>query len=124
MTPRLLAPHGLTLPAYSPLKGDLRPSPRGHAGWLDHSTSQQRLAVLREVAAELGTTPSQVVLAWLMQGRPSMIPVVGASSVAQLDELLAAVDLHLDEDVGRTPGGQLRCEATAPSRAACKVSSS
>jgi aryl-alcohol dehydrogenase-like predicted oxidoreductase len=59
-----------------------------------------------------------------MQGRPSMIPVVGASSVAQLDELLAAVDLHLDEDVSRTPGGQPRCEATAPSRAACKVSSS
>jgi aryl-alcohol dehydrogenase-like predicted oxidoreductase len=63
------AERGLTLLAYSPLKGDLRPSRRGHAGWLDHPTSQQRLAVLREVAAELGATPSQVVLAWLMQGR-------------------------------------------------------
>jgi aryl-alcohol dehydrogenase-like predicted oxidoreductase len=40
-----------------------------------------------------------VVLAWLMQGEPAMIPVVGASTVAQLEELLGAVDLHLDGDV-------------------------
>jgi aryl-alcohol dehydrogenase-like predicted oxidoreductase len=40
-----------------------------------------------------------VVLAWLMQGQPSMIPVVGASTIAQLDELLGAVDLRLDEGV-------------------------
>jgi diketogulonate reductase-like aldo/keto reductase len=39
-----------------------------------------------------------VVLAWLMGGQPPMIPVVGASSVAQLDELLGAVDLRLDDE--------------------------
>ena len=38
-------------------------------------------------------------LAWLMDGRPPMIPVVGASTVAQLDEQLGAVDLRLDDDV-------------------------
>ena len=53
------------------------------------------------MAAELGATPNQVVLAWLMQGQPPIIPIVGASSVAQLDELLGAVDLRLDEDVRR-----------------------
>lgn len=57
------------------------------------------LAVLGEVAAELGATPNQVVLAWLMGGEPPVIPVVGASSVAQLDEILGAVDLRLDDDV-------------------------
>jgi aryl-alcohol dehydrogenase-like predicted oxidoreductase len=40
-----------------------------------------------------------VVLAWLMQGERPTIPVVGASTVAQLEELLGAVDLHLDGDV-------------------------
>jgi aryl-alcohol dehydrogenase-like predicted oxidoreductase len=52
-----------------------------------------------------------VVLAWLMQGDPPMIPVVGASTVPQLEELLGAVGLHLDGDVrerldgaGRHPG--------------------
>jgi aryl-alcohol dehydrogenase-like predicted oxidoreductase len=34
-----------------------------------------------------------------MQGQPPMIPVVGASTVAQLKELLGAVDLRLDGEV-------------------------
>jgi aryl-alcohol dehydrogenase-like predicted oxidoreductase len=34
-----------------------------------------------------------------MGGEPPVIPVVGASSVAQLDEILGAVDLRLDDDV-------------------------
>jgi aryl-alcohol dehydrogenase-like predicted oxidoreductase len=90
----------LTLLAYSPLlKGRYaRPDQPPLAGY-DHPTNQARLAVLREVAAELGATPNQVVLAWLMQGEPPIIPIAGASSVAQLDELLGAVDLRLDEDV-------------------------
>jgi aryl-alcohol dehydrogenase-like predicted oxidoreductase len=65
----------------------------------DHPTNQVRLAVLRELASELGATPNQVVLAWLMGGEPAIIPVVGASSVAQLEEILGAVDLRLDVDV-------------------------
>jgi aryl-alcohol dehydrogenase-like predicted oxidoreductase len=87
----------LTLLAYSPLlKGVYaRPGQAPPAAY-DHPGNQPRLAVLGEVAAELGATPSQVVLAWLMQGRPPMIPVVGASTVAQLDELLGATELHLD----------------------------
>jgi aryl-alcohol dehydrogenase-like predicted oxidoreductase len=36
-----------------------------------------------------------VVLAWLIGGEVPVIPLVGASSVAQLDESLAAVDLEL-----------------------------
>jgi aryl-alcohol dehydrogenase-like predicted oxidoreductase len=90
----------LTLLAYSPLlKGVYaRPGEAPPAGY-DHPGNQPRLAVLGEVAAELGATPSQVVLAWLMQGQPTMIPVVGASTVAQLDELLGATELHLDGDV-------------------------
>jgi aryl-alcohol dehydrogenase-like predicted oxidoreductase len=91
---------GLTLLAYSPLlKGVYaRPGEAPPAGY-DHPSNQARLAVLSQVAAELGATPTQVVLAWLMQGEPPMIPVVGASTVAQLEELLGAVDLHLDGDV-------------------------
>jgi aryl-alcohol dehydrogenase-like predicted oxidoreductase len=90
----------LTLLAYSPLlKGVYaRPGEAPPAGY-DHPANQPRLAVLGEVAAELGATPSQVVLAWLMEGQPPMIPVVGASTVAQLDELLGATELHLDSDL-------------------------
>jgi aryl-alcohol dehydrogenase-like predicted oxidoreductase len=35
------------------------------------------------------------VLAWLIDAEIPMIPLAGASSVAQLDESLAAVDLQL-----------------------------
>ena len=90
----------LTLLAYSPLlKGVYaRPGEAPMPGY-DHPTNRTRLAVLRELAAELGATPTQVVLAWLMQGQPPVIPVVGASTVAQLEELLGATQLRLDADV-------------------------
>jgi aryl-alcohol dehydrogenase-like predicted oxidoreductase len=90
----------LTLLAYSPLlKGAYARAGEVPPAGYDHPSNQSRLAVLLEVAAELGVTPNQVVLAWLMQGRPPMIPVIGASTVAQLNETLGAVDLRLDEDV-------------------------
>jgi aryl-alcohol dehydrogenase-like predicted oxidoreductase len=91
---------GLTLLAYSPLlKGVYaRPGTAPPAGY-DHPSNRPRLAVLAEVAAELGATPTQVALAWLLGGRPPMIPVVGASSVAQLDEILGATRLELDQEV-------------------------
>ena len=47
------------------------------------------------MAKDAGATVNQVVLAWLTGGQIPMIPVVGASSVAQLDESLAAADLDL-----------------------------
>ena len=62
----------------------------------DHPLSHRRLKVLREVAAETGATPNQVVLAWQTGGALPIVPVVGVSTVAQLDEALAAVDLDLD----------------------------
>lgn len=55
--------------------------------------------MLGKVAGELGATPGQVVLAWLLaKSRPAIIPVPGAGSVAQLDEILAATELTLDAE--------------------------
>jgi aryl-alcohol dehydrogenase-like predicted oxidoreductase len=39
-----------------------------------------------------------VVLAWLIGGELPIVPLIGASSVAQLDEGLAAVDLQLSAE--------------------------
>jgi aryl-alcohol dehydrogenase-like predicted oxidoreductase len=61
----------------------------------DHAGTPVRLAALREVAAETGATANQVVLSWLIGAEIPVIPLVGASSTAQLDESLAAVDLEL-----------------------------
>ncbi len=89
----------LTLVAYSPLLTGAytrpdKPLPPDY----DHPGTPARLAVLREVARETGASVNQVVLAWQLGGEPPVIPLVGASSVAQLDENLAAVDLELTEE--------------------------
>jgi aryl-alcohol dehydrogenase-like predicted oxidoreductase len=60
-----------------------------------HPGTPARLAALREVAKDAGATANQVVLAWLIGGQIPMIPVLGASSVTQLEESLAAADLEL-----------------------------
>jgi aryl-alcohol dehydrogenase-like predicted oxidoreductase len=89
----------LTMVAYSPLlKGGYVNQDKLDAAEFaefDHPGTPARLAALREVAKDAGATVNQVVLAWLIGGQVPMIPLVGASSLAQLDESLAAVDLEL-----------------------------
>jgi len=89
----------LTAVAYSPLlKGAyVRPDKLGAAEFAEynHPGTPARLAALREVAKDAGATVNQVVLAWLIGAEVPVIPLIGASSVAQLDESLAAVDLEL-----------------------------
>jgi aryl-alcohol dehydrogenase-like predicted oxidoreductase len=63
----------------------------------EHPGTTRRLAALAEVAGELGRTPNQVVLAWLLGGDPGVFPIVGASTVERLDEVLDARDVKLDE---------------------------
>ena len=87
---------GLTLVAYSPLlSGAYVRSDRPLGAEFSHAGTSARLSVLRSVAGETGATVNQVVLAWLMGGEIPVIPLVGASSVGQLEESLAAVDLEL-----------------------------
>ncbi|WDV55939.1 aldo/keto reductase [Streptomyces coeruleorubidus] len=94
----LRAEPGLTLVAYSPLlKGAYTHSDRLPRDF-DHPGTPARLQVLREVAEETGATVNQVVLAWQIGGELPVIPLVGASSVAQLEENLAAVDLELTSE--------------------------
>jgi pyridoxine 4-dehydrogenase len=53
---------------------------------------------LSEVATELGATPMQVALAWLLQRAPNILLIPGTSSVRHLRENLAAADLTLSID--------------------------
>jgi aryl-alcohol dehydrogenase-like predicted oxidoreductase len=87
---------GLTLVAYSPLlKGAYVRADKPLGAEYDHPGTAARLAALRSVAEQTGATANQVVLAWLIGADLPVIPLVGTSSVAQLDESLAAVDLEL-----------------------------
>jgi aryl-alcohol dehydrogenase-like predicted oxidoreductase len=55
-------------------------------------------AVITELAAAHGATPSQVALAWLLAKSPVMLPIPGTSSVAHLEENVAAAALELSAD--------------------------
>ena len=56
------------------------------------------LAALDQVAAETGATLAQIALAWLAAQPGITAPIASATSVAQLEELLPAMTLALEED--------------------------
>jgi pyridoxine 4-dehydrogenase len=53
---------------------------------------------LRVVAARHGATPAQVALAWTLSLGPHVLAIPGTSSVAHLEENLAARDIELDAE--------------------------
>lgn len=58
----------------------------------------QVLAALDEVAARFNANPAQVALAWLI-ARPSITaPIASATSLAQVEDLIAATKLTLDAE--------------------------
>ena len=76
---------------------DLGKSPRGQAvkHYLD-ARGLRILDALDQVAARFNANPAQVALAWLI-ARPSITaPIASATTLAQLDDLIAATRLELD----------------------------
>ncbi len=59
------------------------------------------LDALDAVATRIGATPAQVALAWLAARPAVTAPIVSATSVAQLDEILRAATLRLDAEATR-----------------------
>ena len=77
---------------------DLGQSQRG-GGVADYLNERgmRILATLDEVAGEIRSTPAQVALAWLI-ARPSITaPIASATSLDQLEDLIAAANLRLDK---------------------------
>lgn len=54
---------------------------------------------LSAIASEMGATPMQVALAWLLQRSPNLLLIPGTSSRGHLRENLAAAELELSADV-------------------------
>jgi aryl-alcohol dehydrogenase-like predicted oxidoreductase len=78
-------------------ESDLTKSPRGQAAKKYLNERGFRiLQALDQVAEKHRSTPAQVALAWLM-ARPSITaPIASATSVDQLNDLIAATQLELD----------------------------
>jgi aryl-alcohol dehydrogenase-like predicted oxidoreductase len=56
------------------------------------------LDAVEAVAADVGATPAQVSLAWLMHHDQVTAPIVGARTVQQLEENVAAADVSLSDE--------------------------
>jgi aryl-alcohol dehydrogenase-like predicted oxidoreductase len=64
-----------------------------HAWFDDDNLERRRRA--EQLAAELGRTPVQVALAWVLHQGPGIHPIIGPRSIAELDSSLAAAGIEL-----------------------------
>ena len=55
-------------------------------------------AVVQEIAGELGATPAQVGLAWLLAHAPNTLLIPGTRSIAHLEENIGAAGVALNDD--------------------------
>jgi pyridoxine 4-dehydrogenase len=87
---------GIAFIPYAPLDADpmRRGAPLAAAG-----------GVLEQIAQQHGVTPGQIALAWLLQRSPVLLPIPGTTSIAHLEENVAAAALTLsDADIGLLSG--------------------
>jgi aryl-alcohol dehydrogenase-like predicted oxidoreductase len=54
--------------------------------------------VVKKVAADIGTTPSQVALAWTMHNPAVTAPIIGARTPAQFVDNLGALEVRIPDD--------------------------
>lgn len=75
--------------------------------WLPlRSGSAGQSRALRAWADELGVSPPQVALAWLLQRAPNIVPIPGTSTVGHLEENVAAANVLLPEAARRELGAR------------------
>jgi aryl-alcohol dehydrogenase-like predicted oxidoreductase len=94
----------LTLVAYSPILKGIYDDPAkraAHAVMQSYTgpDAEARLGVAADLAAEVGATPNQLVLAWLMQqDSPRTVALIGPRTVPQFEAALPALDVKLADD--------------------------
>ena len=54
--------------------------------------------VLTRVAAEVGATPAQLALVWLLNQQPWIVPIPGTKRLERLDENIGAAAVELTDD--------------------------
>jgi aryl-alcohol dehydrogenase-like predicted oxidoreductase len=59
------------------------------------AANHRRYAPVRAVAADLGVTPGQLALAWLLHRHPAAVPIPGSRDPAHIDENVAAARIAL-----------------------------
>jgi aryl-alcohol dehydrogenase-like predicted oxidoreductase len=110
----LCAAQGIGVIPYSPLQGGFltgkyrrgQPIPRGVRGegndrmtrFINDERNMRLLDEMDRLGRAHGKTISQIALAWLRANPVVTSPIIGANTVAQLNELLGALDFRLSDE--------------------------
>lgn len=100
---------GMAVTAWAPLAGGVlsgkytrgpstEPGDSKRAPANESRLTERNLAIARsvdQVADEMGATSAQVAIAWLHGHSPRLIPVVGARTLEQVEDVLQSVDVKL-----------------------------
>ncbi|MCU1322251.1 MAG: aldo/keto reductase [Acidobacteriaceae bacterium] len=90
---------GIALVAYSILlQGAYTRTERELPAQFAGPESNQRLDALREVAKETERSVNQIIIAWMRQSKPAVLPIIAGSRINQLKENITALDLCLSEE--------------------------
>jgi aryl-alcohol dehydrogenase-like predicted oxidoreductase len=101
---------GVGIVPYSPLgRGELTGSVdmsadddfrRGSPRFQGHNRERnlELVARFKEIAAELGRTPAQLALAWLLHQGDDVAPIPGTRRVSRVEENAAAADIELSQE--------------------------
>jgi aryl-alcohol dehydrogenase-like predicted oxidoreductase len=114
--------HGVGTLVYSPLGGGVltgkyragepapadsragRSAPAARVNWASRMLTERNLTIADEVskvAAELGTTPTAVAIAWVLGRRGVTSVIIGPRTFQQYEENLPGFDLVLEQEVVR-----------------------
>jgi aryl-alcohol dehydrogenase-like predicted oxidoreductase len=92
------AVRNITLIAYSPLLGGAySDTDKALPVQYQNPDSGFKLKILKQIAGELQVSANAVVLAWMMQSSPPVIPLVSGSSLNQLKENLLVLSFTLSQ---------------------------
>jgi hypothetical protein len=70
----------------------------------------------KAIAAEIGCTPAQLALAWLLHQGKDILPIPGTRSVAHLSENLVAAEVRLSADVLARLGALINTDTVSGNR--------
>lgn len=76
--------------------------------------NRQIIDEVRRIATEVGATPSQIAINWMIQKSRQIIPIIGGRTAAQLKENLGSLDFRLDSDHHRRLNEVSRIELGFP----------
>ena len=96
--------HQMAFVAYSPLLKGIytnREKRNQYYNWNQYNSGEniRKLALIEELARRLSITGNQLVLAWMLQCRPQIIPILGFSRIEQYLEDIKAYTLEIPEEI-------------------------